>query len=170
MKMPLHKFGEWSRAGIVLRRMSVTLNNKMKERIRNDADDLLQKLQTYIETGMVKPPDAPTTLAKKYPEDRPWIESYTLLDSMKVKVKESDARRGRQSIFIGVDKGVREPRTGVDVNQLAQWLEFGTDKMPPRPVFHPVMEDNKDRLKKEWKRLVGETIAILGDSIPLDVK
>ena len=38
------------------------------------------------------------------------------------------------------------------------WLEYGTDKIPPRPLVQPTIEEVQDLLKEHWEDLMKELI------------
>lgn len=160
----IEKLGDWSRAGIVLRRGGATINDSMQNRIRRDAESLLEDIKNNIlSNAFNNPPKAESTLMVEGRENKiPWIWSKQLFDNLKVYVKEVDRRRNRYTLFIGVKKGIPSIHRGVDLNQVAQWLEFGNAHQPPRPVFQPTLIDREKELTSGWKKLVGDTVARAG--------
>lgn len=158
--MALKKTGDWLKSSVVLRRLHVTLNAQARRKLERDANALCEMVKTTIETGDVSPPNKDYTLEKKYPEDRPWIETYKLLDSIRVYMREE--RSGALSAFIGVSNRASEDRTSVRISQVAEWLEFGnpTNGQPPRPVFYPVSLEAQKNFMSSWKKLVGDTIIL----------
>ena len=38
------------------------------------------------------------------------------------------------------------------------WLEYGTDKIPPRPLVRPTIEEVEDIIKSHWKELFQELV------------
>ena len=44
------------------------------------------------------------------------------------------------------------------MSDLMIWLEYGTDKIPPRPLVQPTIEEVEDILKEHWKDLMEELI------------
>ena len=39
------------------------------------------------------------------------------------------------------------------MSELMIWIEYGTDRMPPRPLVRPTFEEVKDMLQKSWEEL-----------------
>ena len=54
--------------------------------------------------------------------------------------------------MVGVRRDKVYPNTTVKVHTVVRWMEYGTTKMPARPLFRPV----RDRLSKDirmyWER------------------
>ena len=44
------------------------------------------------------------------------------------------------------------------MSELMIWLEYGTDKIPPRPLVQPTLEEVEDLLKKHWEDLMKELV------------
>ena len=44
------------------------------------------------------------------------------------------------------------------MSDLMIWLEYGTDKMPPRPLVQPTIEEVEDIIRKNWVDLMKELI------------
>lgn len=160
----IEKLGDWARAGIVLRRGGVKINEAMQDRIRKDAETLLEAIKNNIRNNAFNnPPKSQGTLEYEgAANDTPWVWTEQLLNNIKVTVRENDKRRGRYTLFIGVKEGVSSIHRGVDLNTIAQWLEFGNANQPPRPVFQPTLIENEQPLMSGWKKLVGQTIARAG--------
>ena len=56
------------------------------------------------------------------------------------------------TLFVGASAWKRTP-DGVKFSDLMIWLEYGTDKIPPRPLVEPTIEEVEDILKDHWKDL-----------------
>ncbi len=54
--------------------------------------------------------------------------------------------------FVGVSRDKIYPKTSVKIHTVVRYMEYGTSKMPARPLFRPV----RDRLRKDiriyWER------------------
>ena len=45
-------------------------------------------------------------------------------------------------------------KTKLKFSDLMIWLEYGTDKIPPRPLIRPTWEEIEPILKEHWKDLL----------------
>ncbi len=90
-------------------------------------------------------PLANSTIAKKG-HDAIYIETNFYLDSLDVKVSKS----GRFNLELAVFPQGTHP-SGIDMQTLARWLEFGTATIPARPLWRPALEEVSN--SPEFKRL-----------------
>lgn len=69
--------------------------------------------------------------------------------------------RSGNSYVIGVNRNLKYPGTNVPVMKVIRWMEFGTSRMPARPLFTPIkrkLERNMRNLWEEFLRERGEII------------
>ncbi len=98
-------------------------------------------------------PLANVTIAKKG-HDTIYIESRFYVDSLNVKVSKS----GRFNLQLAVTPQGTHP-SGIDMQTLAKWLEFGTATIPARPLWRPAIKEASN--SPEFRRLM-EVSATLG--------
>lgn len=58
-------------------------------------------------------------------------------------------------IFVGIDPYLRYP-SGEQVLQVAQWLEYGTYKIPERPIFRPILQYVRGNIKFFYNKFLRE--------------
>jgi hypothetical protein len=90
------------------------------------------------------PPLAPSTLARKDNVNTPLLETGEMRDSIHWN---SDAHEG----YVGSD------------NMKLVWQEFGTSRIPPRPVLGLAFTRKEDEVHKIAEKAVGEAVAGLGE-------
>ena len=61
------------------------------------------------------------------------------------------------TLFIGASAWKRTP-DGVKLSDLMIWLEYGTDKVPPRPLIRPTWEEVEPIIKDNWRNLLQDLI------------
>ena len=57
------------------------------------------------------------------------------------------------TFFIGANAWTTTP-SGEKFSDLMIWLEYGTDKIPPRPLVRPTWEEIEPIIKEHWKDLL----------------
>jgi len=102
---------------------------------KKEAKLLLDKIRHHIRSQDIKwkPLSEGYKLFKLQNDLNPgiWIATGELLKELKVQVDSS----GRY--YVGADPGKVHKGTGVNINRLIQYLEYGTRHMPARAVFEP---------------------------------
>jgi len=93
-------------------------------------------------------PLSPDYLKRKikegYPENM-WFRTGELLDAIEIKYQ-----KGQSRIKIGIDerRTTKVGKTTVKLILIAKWLEYGTKKLPARPLFRPA----KDYISRHIRR------------------
>jgi hypothetical protein len=68
-------------------------------------------------------------------------------------------------IWTGIPSRKIHPWTGkrrIPISQIARWLEFGTSKMPPRPIWRPLLAKymlKKPEFAKRYRKAVSQAVA-----------
>lgn len=57
---------------------------------------------------------------------------------------------------VGVSKMLRYPGTDIKVYRIVRYLEYGTEKMPARPLFRPVQRSLSKDIRRYWKYYMKE--------------
>jgi len=57
---------------------------------------------------------------------------------------------------VGIDKYLRYPDTNVPVYKVCRYMEYGTSKMPPRPLFRPLQRYISRHIRRFWRRYASE--------------
>lgn len=152
----LQKYGDWARAGAVLQGLAKNLTPAFTARLKNDGELVLQRIQAHIDNqDLGWAPLANSTIRLKGGSTTIYVETGFLRGNLKVR-KVRSAKNGA-SFFIGADAWTTTP-TGEKFSDLMIWLEYGTDKMPARPLIRPTWEEVQDIIKSNWKELLGEMI------------
>ena len=154
MSMSLKMTGDWKKAGIVLKNLAVKLYPAFDLQLQKDGQFILEKLQSHIDSQDLNwTPLSDRTVALKGGDTTIYVDSGTLRDGLVVRRVKSSVRGC--TFFIGGSpwKKHKNAHTGEEVpmDSLVIWLEYGTDKMPPRPLIQPTYEEVKDIITKNWE-------------------
>jgi hypothetical protein len=64
--------------------------------------------------------------------------------------------RSNNRYVVGIKRNIKYPDSNVPVYRVARWMEFGTSKMPARPLFLPVKKLINSRLRTYWTEFLLE--------------
>ena len=154
--MTLTLTGDWNRAGVFMRNLAVKLRPAFEAQLMEDGQFVLEKMIDHIDKQDLNwTPLAERTIELKGGDDTIYVETGQLKDGLTVRRIKSSAKGS--TIFVGASPWKRH-EGGMKMSDLMIWLEYGTDKIPPRPLVQPTIEEVEDILKKHWKDLMKELI------------
>lgn len=145
----VRKVGDWEKAGIYLKRIALNLEPFMKARVMEGGETFLKEIRGHMDRqDLGWTPLSEKTVELKGGDDTIYIESGFLYDGISVrKIKSS---KGNISIFVGASPWKTHEPSGLRMSDLMIWLEYGTEKMPARPLIRPTWEEVEPLLKKLW--------------------
>ena len=157
--MRLSKFGDWAKAGIMLQALSSgSIIPAFSAQLREDGDLILKRLVGHIERQDLNwVPLSDSTIAMKDGDDTIYVETGFLKDNLKVrKVK---APKNGVTYFIGADAWTTHKPSGLKFSDLMIYLEYGTSKIPPRPLIRPTLDEVEQEIKKHWESCLKDIIS-----------
>lgn len=150
------KFGDWTRAGVVMQALNVHLVPAFKAQIMEDGELILKTLIDHIDAqDLPWVPLSERTIELKGGDDTVYIETGFLKNNLQVR-KIRSVKNGI-TVFVGASAWKRTPE-GVKLSDLMIWLEYGTDHIPPRPLVRPTWEELEPIIKDNWKHLLQDLI------------
>ena len=154
MGMSLKMTGDWKKAGVVLQNLAVRLYPAFELQLQSDGKFVLEKLKGHIDSqDLGWSPLSDRTIELKGGDDTIMIDSGQFRDGLVVRRVKSSVKGS--TFFIGASPWKRHTnaRTGESVpfDSLMIWLEYGTDKMPPRPLIQPTYDEVIDTITKNWE-------------------
>lgn len=155
MKAYMSKFGDWTKAGVVLQKLSVNLCPAFKAQLEEDGNLVLQTLVGHIDAqDLPWTPLSERTIAIKG-NSTIYVDTGYLRNNLKVRRVRAPANG--LTLFIGASAWTRAAN-GVKLSDLMIWLEYGTTKMPPRPLIRPTWEEVEPIIKENWRVLLQDLI------------
>lgn len=156
MSKYVSKFGDWTRAGVVLQGLSVNLLPAFKAQIEEDGELILKTLLNHIDAqDLPWTPLSERTIELKGGDKTIYVETGFLKDNLQVRRVKSVANG--MTLFVGASAWKRTPE-GVKLSDLMIWLEYGTDKIPPRPLIRPTWDEVEPILKNNWRSILQDLI------------
>lgn len=154
--MKLEMTGDWNRAGLYMRNLAVKLKPAFEAQLWEDGQMVLEKMRGHIDSQDLSwTPLAERTVELKGGDDTIYVETGALKNGLTVRRIKSSSRGS--TIFIGASPWKRH-EGGMKMSDLMIWLEYGTDKIPPRPLVRPTIEEVEDIIKSHWKELFQELV------------
>lgn len=154
--MSLTLTGDWNKAGIYLKNLAVRLRPAFEGQIYEDGEFVLDKMRGHIDSQDLSwTPLADRTVELKGGDTTIYVETGQLRDGLTVRRVKSSTKGS--TIFVGASPWKRHDG-GMKMSDLMIWLEYGTDKIPPRPLVQPTLEEVEDILKDHWKDLMKELL------------
>jgi len=149
--------GDWNKAGLYLQNLAVKLFPAFLAQIDEDGEFVLEKMRGHIDNqDLGWTPLAQRTIELKGGDDTILVETGTLRNGLSVRRIKSSAKGS--TIFIGASPWKGHSPSGRKLSELMIWLEYGTNKMPPRPLIQPTIEEVEDILKSNWEGLMKELV------------
>ena len=150
-------YGDWDSVPIKLTFIQGIINRGMKEQLQKLGEDYVEAVRRHIEVqNLPIIPLADSTVRKKGHAD--WLrDSEEFIDKLKYKV---DDNSSTFIVIAGAHEEDKHQGAGVSMKRLAEWQEYGTYSIPPRPVFQLTAEKFKHKDVKS--PIMAEVAAIWG--------
>ena len=149
-------YGDWARAGVILKRLAVNLNPFAKGMLYEDGQLVLETIQGHIDKQDLNwIPLANSTVRAKGSDDI-YVETGSLRNGLTVrKIKSS---KDDLVLFVGASPWKRHAPSGKKMSEILIFLEYGTSRIPPRPLVEPTFEEVKSKIQKEWRGAIADFI------------
>lgn len=154
--LTLEMTGDWNRAGLWLRNLAVKLRPAFEAQLWEDGQFVLKTMQGHIDSQDLNwTPLAERTVELKGGDTTIYVQTGELRNGLTVRRIKSGVKGS--TIFIGASPWKRHS-SGMKMSELMIWLEYGTDKIPPRPLVQPTIEEVESILKDNWRDLMQELV------------
>lgn len=156
MCLTLKMTGDWNKAGLHLQNLAVRLKPAFEAQLMEDGDFVLKTMQGHIDSQDLSwTPLAERTIELKGGDDTIYVETGVLRNGLSVRRIKSSVKGS--TIFVGASPWKRH-EGGMKLSDLLIWLEYGTDKIPPRPLVQPTIKEVEKILKDHWKNLFKDLV------------
>ena len=152
----LQMTGDWNKAGIHLKNINVNLKPMFEAQFYEDGQMVLEKMKGHIPSQDLSwTPLSERTIQLKGGDTTIMVETGELLEGLVCRRVKSSVKGS--TIFVGASPW-KTHSGGMKMSEIMVWLEYGTDKIPPRPLVRPTFEEVKDLLEKHWKDLFEDIV------------
>ena len=143
--------GQWQTAGAKIEFIGKNLTPKATEAMREAGEELAEIMRNHVRNQDLSwKPLAPSTVQQKG-SNLIYIDTGDLLaNGFKVR-----ALRGKQKgakFFVGANVWTKHKPSGLKMSDVMTYLEYGTDKIPPRPLIRPSVEEFKTDFPKKFSK------------------
>lgn len=155
--MHLTLSGDWNKAGLYFQNLSVKLHPAFEAQMQEDGEFVLNTMKDHIiNQDLNWTPLSESTVELKGGDTTIYVETGYLLDALSVRRVKSSVTGS--TFFIGASPWKRHKPSGAKLSDIMIWLEYGTDKIPPRPLIQPTIEEVSDILKEHWEELFSDLL------------
>ena len=149
-------YGDWARAGVILKRLAVNLNPFAKGMLYEDGQLVLETIQGHIDNQDLNWIPLANSTVKAKGSDDIYVETGSLRNGLTVrKIKSS---KDDLVLFVGASPWKRHAPSGKKMSEILIFLEYGTSRIPPRPLVEPTFEEVKSKIQKEWRGAIADFI------------
>lgn len=113
---------------------------------------VLETMQGHIESQDLNWVPLSKSTVRQKGNDKIYIETGALKDGLgirKIKSAKDDV-----TIFIGASPWKTHKPSGLKYSDLMMYLEYGTSKIPPRPLVQPTYDELEKQLKSGWEDVI----------------
>ena len=151
MSLSLKMTGDWNKAGIHLQNLAVKLKPAFQAQFDEDGEFVLEKMRGHIDSQDLSwTPLSERTIELKGGDTAIYVETGALRNGLSVRRIKSSVNGS--TILVGSSPW-KHHEGGMKLSDLLIWLEYGTDKIPPRPLVQPTMKEVEKILQDHWKDL-----------------
>lgn len=150
--------GDWNKAGVFFQNLAVKIKPAFEGQLYEDGEMTLDVMRGHIDSQDLNwTPLAERTIELKGGDDTIYVETGALRNGLVVRRIKSSVKGS--TIFVGASPWKRH-EGGMKMSDLMIWLEYGTDKLPPRPLVEPTIDEVKDVIQSNWEALMQELIEV----------
>jgi len=156
MKFTMALKGDWNKLISSLTSLKDGLGVAMHSKLDEDGELVLEVMKGHIrDQDLNWRPLANSTIKKKSGNDTIYVESGWVYDNLEALKVRSNSKRG--TLFIGASRNKTHP-SGANFSSLLAWMEYGTEKMPPRPLIRPSYLEAKKIVREDWYDVISDVM------------
>lgn len=139
---------DWDKAVNFFNKIAIRLAPYFIAHLRENGEFVLEKMREHIDNqDLMWTPLSEKTVELKGGDTTILVETGELRNGLTV--KRISTSKG-MSFFVGASD-TQTHHSGMSIADLMIWIEYGTDKMPPRPLIKPTLEEVRKILTDTWK-------------------
>lgn len=149
----MKRTGDWKRAGVIMSVAQKNLDPMIKSTLKECGEMVLSKMKEHIDSQDLGWQPLASSTVKIKGSDQIYVESGTLYNSLSVRFIKS---AGDTVIFVGASPWKTHKNSGLNLNTLMGYLEYGTNKMPARPLIRPTWDEMQPIVVAKWNEAISE--------------
>lgn len=151
-------YGDWAKSGVMLKALQVKLMPLAMAKLDENGKLVLDKLKDHIsKQDLSWTPLAKNTIYKKN-SDKILVETGALQDGFVVrKIKSA---KDDYTLFIGASPWKTHKPSGLKMSDLMIYMEYGTGRVPPRPLIQPTYDELESKLKDGWEEVIKDAMGV----------
>lgn len=149
-------YGDWAKAGVVLKGLQVKLMPLAKAKLDEQGQLVLEKIQGHIDNQDLNWKPLSSSTVHRKGDDTIFVETGTLRNG--ISVRKIKSAKDDYTIFVGASPWKKHAPSGLSMNDVLIYLEYGTSRIPPRPLVQPTFEELESRLKREWEEFIKDLL------------
>lgn len=152
----IKKTGSWKDAGVMLKTLATDFVPQLKAKLYEDGRLVVETIQGHIDRQDLPWTELSEITKQLKHDERIYYETGYLRDNIGIRKVKSSANE--LAYFIGASPWKTHKESGLKFSDLMIYLEYGTDKIPPRPIIRPSYEEVKTKLYKEWSEYFEKSV------------
>lgn len=153
--------GDWKRAALTLLNLQKGIKPAFEAILDESGELVLKTLKGHIYSqDLCWTPLSSKTIEFKGGDSTIYIETGEFVESGLIAKKLTDSK-GRYTLYVGASDATHNS-AGVSMNTLFMWLEFGTDRMPARPLLRPTIPEVEKDVQKIFSKAIIDLIQKAG--------
>lgn len=149
------KIGDWAGLSSKLKSLASNLKPDVIATIDQSGEMLLKTMQGHIDRQDLNwKPLAQSTVTHKMGDTTIYVDTGYLRNNLEVK----RIRLKDYTLFVGASQSRVHPDSGERLSDIAIWLEYGTDKIPPRPLVRPSWEEVEKNVQEDLRGVISKAI------------
>jgi len=138
--------GDWNKTSLMLQSLPAVISKGARAALEKDAKTIKETIVKHIKSqDLPWAPLSPITIKLKG-HDTIYVDTGELRDSISITSQKTGMLTW--SILIGWKPDAIHKDSGLPYAKLIMWLEFGTSKMPARPLIRPVEKELENIINK----------------------
>lgn len=135
-------FGDWDKFQNKLTGMT-KMGNFLDSKLQFDSETVLSMMKNHILNQDLPWVSLSDSTVEHKKSSLIYLETKYLVDNLAI-------QKTSKGYFIGALNGTEHEPSGLEMSKLLKYLEFGTDRIPPRPLVKPTYEEYKSKFYALW--------------------
>lgn len=152
--------GDWQKAGKMLQWLPASLSPICHARLYEDGKLVVERMVEHIERQDLPWKPLSNVTVQKKGNDMIYVETGWLKENLSVRRMKTSPLKS--TIFVGASPWKVHKPSGKKFSELMVMLEYGTDKIPARPLIRPTWEEMRKEIENGWQEMFKDILKMGG--------